>query len=253
MVNKIGVHALVFEGSTSNEELSRLSEKAETLKYDVLELSLHDLDSLDQKFAAELFRAKSINVVCSRGLSFDADVSSEDTKIVENGSELLFSSLEAAANLGSKFLTGALYGALGKYERLASKKGKANAVSVLKSLSEEAHRLGVELGIEVCNRYETNFINTAEQARLLIDEIGADNVKLHLDTYHMNIEETDFRQPVLSSADYLGYVHIGESHRGYLGTGTINFEEFFGALQAVNYTGPITFESFSREVVAEGL
>ncbi len=69
----------------------------------------------------------------------------------------------------------------------------------------------------------------------------------------MNIEEDDFVRPVYLFGDRLGYAHIGENHRGYLGSGHIDFTAFFGALDAVAYRGPITFESFSSAVVARGL
>ena len=82
-----------------------------------------------------------------------------------------------------------------------------------------------------------------------LSSMGEDNVVVHADVYHMNIEETDFRTPILACGNRLGYVHVGESHRGYLGTGSVNFPEFFGALKEVGYAGPITFESFSSAVV----
>jgi D-psicose/D-tagatose/L-ribulose 3-epimerase len=109
------------------------------------------------------------------------------------------------------------------------------------------------LGLEICNRYETNVINTAADALRLADDIGADNVTIHLDTYHMNIEEDDLAGPVRLVGDRLGYVHIGENHRGYLGSGHIDFPGFFGALAEVGYAGPITFESFSSAVVSPTL
>ena len=87
----------------------------------------------------------------------------------------------------------------------------------------------------------------------LADDIGADNVLIHLDTYHMNIEEDDLVRPVREVGDRLGYVHIGENHRGYLGSGHIDFTGFFHALADIGYPGPITFESFSSAVVAPGL
>jgi D-psicose/D-tagatose/L-ribulose 3-epimerase len=65
----------------------------------------------------------------------------------------------------------------------------------------------------------------------------------------MNIEEPDMFSPVLAAADRLGYVHIGESHRGYLGSGTVDFDSFFRALATVDYDGPVVFESFSSTVV----
>jgi D-psicose/D-tagatose/L-ribulose 3-epimerase len=109
------------------------------------------------------------------------------------------------------------------------------------------------LGLEVCNRYETNVVNTARQALTLADDIGEDNVFLHLDTYHMNIEEDDLVRPVHEVGDRLGYVHIGENHRGYLGSGHLDFTGFFHALTDIHYTGPITFEPFSSAVIAARL
>jgi D-psicose/D-tagatose/L-ribulose 3-epimerase len=87
----------------------------------------------------------------------------------------------------------------------------------------------------------------------LADDVGEDNVCIHLDTYHMNIEESDFSTPVLEVADRLGYVHVGENQRGYLGSGSIDFPAFFHALDTIDYTGPITFESFSSAVVSPTL
>jgi sugar phosphate isomerase/epimerase len=66
----------------------------------------------------------------------------------------------------------------------------------------------------------------------------------------MNIEESDLFQPILDAGDRLGYLHIGESHRGYLGTGSVDFGSAFRALDRINYDGPIVFESFSSAVVS---
>jgi D-psicose/D-tagatose/L-ribulose 3-epimerase len=69
----------------------------------------------------------------------------------------------------------------------------------------------------------------------------------------MNIEEDDFVRPVREVGERLGYVHIGENHRGYLGSGHLDFTPFFHALADIGYRGPVTFESFSSAVVAPGL
>lgn len=102
-------------------------------------------------------------------------------------------------------------------------------------------------------RREKHHINTALQALELLDRVNAPNVVVHLDTYHMNFEEARFMQPVLACGKRLSYVHIGESNRGYLGSGTINFAQFFRAMAIINYQGVITFGSFSSAVVSEDL
>ena len=80
-----------------------------------------------------------------------------------------------------------------------------------------------------------------------------DNIYLHLDTFHMNIEEPDPAMAIRHAGDRLGYFHVGESHRGYLGTGTIDFPAIFEALVDIGYRDTITFESFSSDVVDRDL
>ncbi|MCL2802620.1 MAG: sugar phosphate isomerase/epimerase [Micrococcales bacterium] len=251
--NKLGIHALVFAGDTSDGSIDEAISGAKGTGYDILELSLHDLGRLDTDRTKAKLEQAGLQLVCSRGLTFDADPSSDDPAVVERGAGLLRDSIQAAAGMGATLYTGALYGALGKYPRPVTARGIANATSVIKELAQEAQTLGISLGIEVCNRYETNCVNTAAQALRLIDAIGEDGVYLHLDTYHMNIEEDDFVAPVVAAGDRLGYVHVGENHRGHLGSGHVDFTGFFHALRGVSYLGPITFESFSSTVVAKGL
>jgi D-psicose/D-tagatose/L-ribulose 3-epimerase len=251
--NPLGVHALVWVGDTSPTSVGRAIEQTRSAGFDLLELSLHDAENLDTESAARQLRAAGLQVACSRGLAFEADVSSVDLEVVARGEQLLHESLLITEALGGTHLTGALYSALGKYSAPLSAQGRRNVVSVLRNLAKEAQGRGMTLGLEICNRYETNVINTAGQALALADDIGEDNVTLHLDTYHMNIEEDDLVRPVYEVGDRLGYVHIGENHRGYLGSGHLDFGAFFHALADVGYTGPITFESFSSAVVSPGL
>ena len=252
-VNPIGVHALVWAGDTSPASVSHAISQTKLTGFDLLEFSLHDSLNLDVEATRSQLDAAGLQVACSRGLAFEADVSSEDPEVVARGAKLLTDSLDITHRLGGTHFTGALYSALGKYGAPLTKAGRDNVVAVLRDLSAQAAENSMTLGLEICNRYETNVINTAHDALLLADDIGADNVLIHLDTYHMNIEEDDFVRPVHEVGDRLGYVHIGENHRGYLGSGHLDFASFFRALDDIGYTGPITFESFSSAVVARGL
>lgn len=251
--NPIGVHALVWAGDTSPESVTYAIDQTKRTGFDLLEFSLHDSLNLDVEAARTQLEAAGLKVACSRGLAFEADVSSEDPAVVKKGAVLLSDSLELTHRLGGSHFTGALYSALGKYGAPLTEAGRNNVVAVLRDLAAQAAGNEMTLGLEICNRYETNVINTAADALRLADDIGADNVLIHLDTYHMNIEEDDFVRPVHECGDRLGYVHIGENHRGYLGSGHLDFSSFFRALGDINYAGPITFESFSSAVVARGL
>jgi len=251
--NPLGIHALVWVGDTSPASVEKAITSTSAAGYDLLEFSLHDSVNFDLPSTKALLAEHGLRTACSRGLARDADVSSEDPAVVARGQQLLHDSLATTAGIGGTVLTGALYSAFGKAPGPLSKTGRDNVVGVLRELAAEAAPLGVTLGLEVCNRYETNVVNTAHDALLLADDIAADNVMVHLDIYHMNIEEDDFVTPVLEVGDRLGYVHVGENHRGYLGSGHLDFPTFFGALAQIGYAGPVTFESFSSTVLAPGL
>lgn len=251
--NPIGIHALVWVGDTSPPSVETAVRQSAACGYDILEFSLHDSVNLDRAHTRRLLEEHGLRAACSRGLARDADVSSDDPAVVARGQALLQESLELTADIGATVLTGALYSAFGKAPAPLTKTGRDNVVGVLKELAAEAAPQGVTLGLEICNRYETNVVNTAREALALADDIGSDNVVIHLDTYHMNIEEDDMVTPVREVGDRLGYVHIGENHRGYLGSGHLDFPGFFGALGEIGYVGPVTFESFSSAVLAPGL
>jgi D-psicose/D-tagatose/L-ribulose 3-epimerase len=132
-------------------------------------------------------------------------------------------------------------------------RNRANSVAAMQRLSDYAADKGININLEVVNRYESNIMNTGIEGLAFLDEVNRPNAFVHLDTYHMNIEEDGMEKSVLAAGDRLGFVHIGESHRGYLGSGNVDFDSFFAALKKVNYQGPITFESFSSAVVDPAL
>lgn len=252
-MNPLGVHALVWVGGWNPQQARHAVASTAAAGFDLIEIPVLDPASIDPALTRDLLAEHGLRAACSLGLTFDTDVSSEDAQTVQAGRDQLAAALKVTAGLGADHLGGVLYSALAKYGHPATSQGCRNAVDSLKSLADQAGAHGITLGLEVVNRYESNLLNTAEQALAFLDQIGADNVVVHLDTYHMNIEEPDFAAPVALCGDKLGYVHVGESNRGYLGTGTVDFTEFFAALGSVNYTGTVTFESFSSAVVHPSL
>ncbi|MEM9268677.1 MAG: TIM barrel protein, partial [Pseudomonadota bacterium] len=90
----------------------------------------------------------------------------------------------------------------------------------------------------------THLINTAAQGVAMIERIGAANMFLHLDTYHMNIEERGAGNGILIGREHLRYIHLSESDRGTPGTGTCDWDEIFVALAAIGFKGGLAMESF---------
>jgi D-psicose/D-tagatose/L-ribulose 3-epimerase len=252
MTNVIGCHGAVWAGSIDDKGFRAMVEGTKEAGFDMLELPLLDPYGFDAKAARVILDESGLGINASLALGYDTDISSERPEAIAAGEALLERAIEVLHDLGGHYLIGVTYGALMKHAGPASEQGRRNGIEVLRRIAEKARAADMVLGLEVVNRYESNLFNTAKEALAYLDEIDNDNVKIHLDTYHMNIEESDMFGPVLASADKLGYIHIGESHRGYLGSGSVDFDSFFRALAIAGYTGPITFESFSSVVVDPG-
>ena len=251
--NPLGVHALVWTGSWEPDAVHRACVGTAEAGYDLLEVPLLDPEDVDAAMTRSELDTAGLDATCSLGLDFDTDISSTDPAVVERGAKLLRTALDVTIAVGSPYLGGPIYSAMAKYDRPTTPQGRANSAAVLRELAAEARPHGVSLGLEPVNRYESNLLNTIDQALAFIEEIGADNVVVHVDTYHANIEEHDLAAATRRAADAgrLGYVHIGESHRGFLGTGSVAWEPFFTALGEVDYRGPVVFESFSSAVVSD--
>ena len=249
----IGCHALVWTGTFDAQGIRLSVEKTKQAGFDLVEFPLMDPFTFDTAVAKAALAQHGMAASASLGLSPATDVSSEDPEIVAAGEKLLMRALEVVAELGGTQLCGVIYSAMRKYMDPLTEKGLANSVNTIGNVADRAAELGLSIALEVVNRYETNILNTGRQALAYARKVGRSNVAVHLDSYHMNIEESDMYAPVLDCAGQLGYVHVGESHRGYLGTGNVDFDSYFKALGRIGYQGPIVFESFSSAVVAPDL
>jgi D-psicose/D-tagatose/L-ribulose 3-epimerase len=250
---RYGVHAMVWVGGWSHAEAERAITGAARAGYDLLEIPLLDPDKIDLTHTRTFLDLQNIKAAVSLGLSAEADVSSADLGDVNRGSAILAKALQATVALGGDYLGGVIYSALKKYTRRASPAGRANAVAVIRDLAREARLSNVDIGLEAVNRYETNLLNTGAQTLRFIDEVGEANVFVHLDTFHMNIEEADCVGVIELCAERLGYFHVNENHRGYLGSGSIAFSRSFRALQRIGYDRTIAFEAFSSSVAGDSL
>ena len=249
----IGCHGLVWTGNFDAEGIRLAVRKTKEAGFDLIEFPLMDPFSFDVAVAKDALEEYDLAVSASLGLSEATDVTSSDPAIVAAGEALLIKAVDVLADLGGQHFCGVIYSAMKKYMEPVTAEGLANSRAAIARVADHAAERGVSVSLEVVNRYETNVLNTARQALAYLAEVDRPNLGIHLDTYHMNIEESDMFAPVLDAAPALRYVHIGESHRGYLGTGTVDFDTFFKALGRVGYDGPIVFESFSSAVVAPDL
>jgi D-psicose/D-tagatose/L-ribulose 3-epimerase len=249
----IGCHGLVWTGRFDAEGIRLSVERTKRAGFDLIEFPLMDPFSFDVSAARAALAEHELAVSASLGLSEATDITSADPSIVRAGEDLLLRAVDVLAELGGRHFCGVIYSAMKKYMEPVTPEGLESSRRTIARVAEHAAERGVEVALEVVNRYETNVLNTARQAIDYLAAVDRPNLGIHLDTYHMNIEESDMFAPVLDAAPSLRYVHIGESHRGYLGTGTVDFDTFFKALGRIGYDGPIVFESFSSAVVAPDL
>jgi len=250
-MKSLGIHTFVWTGSTAKADLDAAMAKSAELGYGLIEFPRLDPNSpdLDIDWLGKRLQDHRLKAALTMGLTLHSDISSEDADAVARGEQILDDAVRVTRDLGSQILGGILYSAHTKYQTMPTQQGWRNSVDVIGRVAERAKASGVSLNLEVVNRFESNLINTAAQGLEFIAATGSDNVFIHLDTFHMMIEETDPSAAIRMVGDKLGYFHLGESHRGYLGAGLVNFPAIFDALIDIGYHGEMTFESFSNTVV----
>ncbi|MEZ2128749.1 MULTISPECIES: sugar phosphate isomerase/epimerase family protein [unclassified Sinorhizobium] len=252
-MSKIGVHSFVWSAGSSRDELEKALNNTHQLGFNLIEFSYLDPKQVDVRWLAGRIRELGLDVAISMGLPPEGDISSSDASVVARGEEILDKAVALTRDLGGTKLAGILSSAHGKQEQALTKTAWDTSVSTLAKVADRAKAAGVTLNLEIVNRFESNMLNTAAQGLSYIRDTGASNVFLHLDTFHMNIEEADAGLAIRHAADKIGYVHIGESHRGYLGTGSVDFAGIFDALVAIGWDDYVTFESFSSTIVDKDL
>ncbi|MGP3939258.1 MULTISPECIES: sugar phosphate isomerase/epimerase family protein [Streptomyces] len=112
----------------------------------------------------------------------------------------------------------------------------------LAELGEHARKEGVTLFLEPLNRYEDHMVNRLEQAAELIRATGLDSIRIGIDSYHMNIEETDPAAAILAHADLIGHAQVSDSNRFQPGAGHLDWPAWLGALHTIGYDGYLAAE-----------
>ena len=241
---KLGIHAYAWCSQWSNDTL-HLIDRVKGLGLDFIEIPLMCLETFDSAKVKERINNIGLDACTSTVLLNDTDITSEDKIIRKKGIEYLKACVKATSEIGAQNFSGVIYS---QHVKQALKRpGEQEwqyAADCLREVAKYAQGYGVNIGLEPVNRYETYLVNTCEQALMLKDLIGEDNVKLHLDTYHMNIEEKSFYEATKKAGDHLMHYHLCENDRGIPGTGLVDWDGIFKALGEMNYTGYAALESF---------
>ncbi len=241
---KLGIHAYAWCSQWSNETLG-LIDKVKNLGMDFIEIPLMCLETFDPAAVKQQLTSVGLEAVTSTVLLGDTDITSDDARIRAKGVEYLKACVRATSDIGAKSFSGVIYSQHVKpaVARPTEQSWQYSA-DCLRKVARFAAELGLVIGLEPVNRYETYLVNTCEQALKLKEMIGEDNVKIHLDTYHMNIEEKSFYEATKLAGQDLIHYHLCENDRGIPGTGLVDWDEIFKALSEINYKGFAALESF---------
>lgn len=236
-----GIHTSLWSMDWSREGAERAVSEAKKYPLEFIEIALLDPPSADAAHSRKLLEEAEMPAVCSLGLPQEVWASVHPDKAIE----FLKVAIDKTADMGALALSGVTYGGIGERTGVSPTQAELdNVARVLDEIASYAKPKNVQLGIEPVNRYETHLINTGWQAADMIERVGNDNLFIHLDTYHMNIEEKGAANGILAAREHLKYIHLSESDRGVPGAGTCDWDEIFATLAAIGFKGGLAMESF---------
>jgi D-psicose/D-tagatose/L-ribulose 3-epimerase len=239
---QFGAHAFIWAGEWTPEGVEKVISGASEARLDFVEIPLLHPESVDVSGTRELLELYGIGCTCSLGLPRSAHLPFAP----DAAERFLQKAVDVTAALGSDALSGAIYTHLGTLTRKPPTEDELATVAwVIKSVARYAAERDVSPGIEAINRYETYLINLASQADEMLSRIDEANVFIHLDTYHMNIEEKGFYDPIVATGPRMRYIHLSDSDRGTPGTGNVHWDDVFRGLKAIEYDGRLVMESFA--------
>ena len=249
-MNRLGASTWIWTSPFSDAEIA-LVDRAKALGFDVLELAVEDPGAITGELVREAGERAGVGFTVCGAFGPERDLSHEDPAIRRTGIDYVKHCVDLAADIGAPHVVGPMYSAVGRTRMLEPherEQQRALAVESLKAVAEYAAERGVRLGVEPLNRFETDLVNTAEQALELCDRVGAGNVGVLLDTFHMNIDEKSLGDAIRLVGDRLLQLHACENDRGTPGTGHMPWDDVFGALADIGFTGPLVIESFTPAV-----
>lgn len=247
---KFGASTWLWTSPFTTESIEVLFPKIAAMGFDVVEIAVEDPSLIDIKAVKKGLEKHHLGVVICGAFGPSRDLTNEDVSVHRNCFSYIESCLDFCVELNTPFFGGPMYSAVGKARMLPPDKRKAEwdlAVKNLRIACDMAAIRGLQIALEPLNRFESDLVNTAEDARRLIRDIDHPAAKIMLDGFHMNIEERDVAQAIITAGEHLIHVQVSENYRGTPGTGQTRWDAFRRGLESINYSGTVTIESFTPE------
>ena len=249
MAIKYGLNTFTFVSPFTTKDLVLL-DQAKRTGFDLVEIPIEGMSDIDYDEAVRAFKRTGLTCTTCACMGPDRDPTHEDAALQQGGVDYLKHLVDATAKMGGQICGGPIYASVGRTWQASTaqrKKDLERCVKNLKVVADYARKKGIVFGVEPLNRFETSFINLAEQAVELVEMIDSPAIKIMLDTFHMNIEEKQLGKAIERAAPYLIHVHSNENDRGTPGSGHVPWADVAAALKKVKYDGALVIESFSSE------
>jgi D-psicose/D-tagatose/L-ribulose 3-epimerase len=223
--------------------------KVKSLGFDILEVNAGTVTRMSNPERDRLKNAAleaGIELTYCIGLPHGFDIASADASVRNAGVAFLQAMARMLKYMGHRQLGGIIYSSWpGKLPDGEDKRAAVDrSIASMREVMKVAEECGAYFNVEVVNRFEQFIMNTAAEGVKYVERVGSPNCHVLLDSFHLNIEEDDIRQAILTAGDKLGHFHIGETNRRAPGRGRMPWDEIFGALREIRYAGAISMEPF---------
>jgi D-psicose/D-tagatose/L-ribulose 3-epimerase len=250
-MSQIGVNAWVWTSPVNTEAFAKLAPRVKEMGFDLIEFGVEGTSDLDYKRAATIARDLGLGASVCAAMGPDRDLIHPDENIRKSSAEYVRHCVDAAEVLGGAHVIGPLYSSVGRcWQQTPDERARDmdTLVTQLKALSKYAGDRGVILCVEPLNRFETSFLNLAEQAIEVVDRVDHPSCGILLDTFHMNIEEKSIGDAIRAAGPRLKHLHTCENDRGAPGSGHVPWNEVAAACRDIGFDGPFVIESFTSAV-----
>jgi D-psicose/D-tagatose/L-ribulose 3-epimerase len=245
---KFGVSTWLWTSPFQTSSIDELFSKVASMGYEYVEIAVEDPALIDgSAVKAGLAKYKLKAIVCG-AFGQTRDLTNEDPAVHQTSFDYIEACLDFCKMWDVKFFAGPMYSAVGKARMVSPEQREKEwqlAVYNLRIVCDMAASRGLEIALEPLNRFESDLINTADDVLRLVTDINHPAAKIVLDGFHMNIEEPDIVAAIKLAGDLLIHVQVSENYRGTPGTGQTNWAAYKEGLEAINYKGVISIESFT--------
>ena len=247
---QFGINTFLFTSPFTTDSV-KLFPQFKKWGFEAVEIPIEDPSHIDPaRVQAELEKNGLVCGSVCACMGPDRDLRGEPAH-QETGKTYLKAIIDQAKVLGGANVIGPVYSAVGRAEAYEDKEKARQWKTVVKHLKDvmkHAQKQGIKVCLEPLNRFETDFINTCDQGLRMIADVRSPNLLLHLDTFHMNIEEKDQAKAIKKAGKLLGHFHACGSDRGTPGNDHIDWAPIVKALRSIKYDGDIVIESFTTDV-----